>query len=180
MRLRCESLLAHPVDSVFRTYRDRLQEAAVYVPGIKEVRLEDSEDTDVGVRLHNLWVSDSAIPDFAQRFLKEEHLSWDDYANWFDEGRRCEWRLVVRAFPEAMRCIGTTRFLAGDTGGTRVVVAGELEFDLKKVRGVPNVMAGMIGPRLEKFLVARIQPNLERTNQAIGEFLTAEAEKARQ
>ena len=170
--MRSDSVIPHPLHAVYRAYRDELPAAAVFVDGIREVVVESREETPQGVRMHNVWFSDGHIPDFAQRFVSPEHLSWDDYATWFDADMRCEWNIKPRAFPDSMRCIGTTRF-SPDIGGTRVILAGELEVDLSNVKGVPDVMARAVAPQMERFLAALVRPNLEKSNLAIAQFLDA-------
>ena len=46
--------------------------------------------------------------------------------------------------------------------------------DVSKVKGVPKFLAKSIGPQVEKFVVALIKPNLEKTNVAIAAFLDAQ------
>jgi len=57
---------------------------------------------------------------------------------------------------------------------TKVVLEGDFEVDVKQIPGVPRLLAGRIAPQIEKFIVQLIQPNLEKTNQAVGTFLDAQ------
>ena len=170
MRIQSESVIAHPVDKVFEAYRDRLSEVAHYLDDIKEIVVKEREELDGAVRLHNVWSSEKEIPSVAQKFIKPEALNWDDHAKWYEADTRCEWRIETRAFTEAFSCSGQTR-LIGDGDKTRVVLEGDLTLDVTKVKGVPKFLAKTVGPQVEKFIVALIKPNLERTNQAIARFL---------
>jgi hypothetical protein len=174
VRILSESVIAHPVDKVFEAYRDRLPEVAAYLDDIREIVIKEREELDGAVRFHNVWSSDKEIPAVAQKFIKPEALNWDDHAKWFEADKRCEWRIETRAFTEALKCGGGTRLIAeGDK--TRVVLDGELTLDVAKIKGVPRFLAKTIGPQVEKFVVALIKPNLEKTNQAIAAFLDAQS-----
>lgn len=173
MRIQSESVIAHPVDKVFEAYRDRLPDVAAYLDDIREIVILEREELDGYVRFHNVWSSNTAIPKVAQKFIPPEALNWDDHAKWFEAEKRCEWRIETRAFTEALKCGGGTRLVAqGDS--TRVILDGELTLDVSKVKGVPKFLAKSIGPQVEKFVVALIKPNLEKTNLAIAAFLDAQ------
>ncbi|MEM7151622.1 MAG: DUF2505 family protein [Myxococcota bacterium] len=173
MRIQSESVIAHPVASVFEAYRDRLPEVAAYLDDIREIVVQARDEQDGVVTLHNVWASDKEIPSVAKKFVKPEHLFWDDHAKWFTADQRCEWKIVTRAFTEAFSCSGQTRLVA-EGESTRIVLDGELSVDVSKVKGIPRFLARTIGPQVEKFIVSLIKPNLERTNVAIGEFLDAQ------
>jgi hypothetical protein len=42
---------------------------------------------------------------------------------------------------------------------------------MKKMPGVPRILAGRIAPKLESFIVMLITPNLEKVNQSIERYL---------
>ncbi len=174
MRMRSESLIKHPVDAVFAAYRDKMPDVAAFLPDIKEINVLDRREEGSIVRLHNEWVSGSEIPKVARSFVKPEHLRWDDFAAWHADTQHCEWRISTRVFTEAVRCAGSTRLIA-EGEGTRVVLEGDLEIDVTKVPGIPKFMAKRIAPQAEKFIVNLITPNLEKTNEAIEQYLDSQA-----
>lgn len=170
MEIRSASRLHHPVDAVFHVYRDRLPEVVPFLPDVKEVVVRSRREEGDAVHLHNEWASDREIPAVAAKFLKPEHLRWDDYAVWTASDRRCAWTIRTRVFQEGFRCTGTTRLIEeGDA--TRVELLGELSIDVAEIPGVPSFLARRIAPQIEAFVVALIRPNLEKTNEAIGRFL---------
>lgn len=173
MEIRSETRIHHPREAVFRAYRDRMPEIAAYLPDIKEVIVRERVESGATVRLHNEWVSDRDVPSFAAKILKPEYLRWDDHAAWHEDRFVCEWQIRTRAFTEAVTCNGTNTFVA-DGDGTRVVLAGKLEIDLREIPGVPRLLAGTIAPQVEKFIVSLIQPNLEQTNRAVERWLDAQ------
>ena len=170
MRIRSESLISHPIDVVFGAYRDRLPEMVSYLPDVQEIVVVKREDKGERVRLHNEWIADRDVPTFARSFIKPEMLRWDDFAEWHETELRCRWMLRLRVFSDAFSCSGTTSFRV-DGSGTRVMLDGELNLDLNKIRGIPKLMARTMGSKVESFVVGLITPNLERTNVALQSFL---------
>jgi hypothetical protein len=172
MKFRSESTISHPREAVFAAYRDRLPEVVSYLEDISAVNVLQREEAGAVVKLHNEWVSSREIPKIAQSILKPEHLRWDDHAAWDGAAWRCSFEIKTRAFRENVRCTGTNTFLV-QGAGTKVVLEGEFSVSLKDVPGVPWMLAGTIVPQIEKFIIALIQPNLEKVNQALGKFLDA-------
>ncbi len=171
MRIHSESLIHHPRQEVYEAYRDRLPEVAAYIPDIREIRVMSREPGEGTLQLHNVWVADRDVPSFARAILKPEMLRWDDFADWRDEEHRVYWKLRVGAFTEAVSCSGTNSFQVVDDSTTRVILEGDLSIDLARVRGVPRLMAGRLGPKVERFIVSLITPNLERVNESLGAYL---------
>ncbi|MFK7988067.1 MAG: hypothetical protein AB8I08_18755 [Sandaracinaceae bacterium] len=171
MRIHSESLIHHPQALVYEAYRDRLPEIAPYIPDVEEIRVESREDGEGEVKLHNVWIAKSEIPIFARAFLKPEMLRWDDHAVWKDAEHRVHWTLKLRVFTDQVTCGGTNTFLANGDNETKVVLDGDLDIDLKNIKGVPRMLAGGMKPKLEKFIVSMITPNLKKVNSSLQQFL---------
>ena len=171
MRIHSESIIEHPREAVFAAYRDRLSEVAKYIPDIKQIDVLRRDEDGPRVSLHNLWIADREIPKMARGFIKPDMLRWDDFADWDQDTWICTWRLGIRAFPDGVKCSGSNTFV--DLGGdrTKVVLGGDLTIDVKKIPGVPRLLAGRIGPQVERFIVSLITPNLERVNSSLGSYL---------
>lgn len=175
MQIDSSSYIRHPVEAVYAIYRDRLPDLAAYLPDVAEIIVRSREERDGGVRLHNEWVADHEVPRVIRPYVRPEHLRWDDHATWYDADHHCEFELRTRAFTEAVDCRGSTTISSAEHGGTRVQLRGELKIDASAVRGVPRLVAGRIGPSIERFIIGLIRPNLERTNTAIQQLLDDEA-----
>ncbi|MEQ1505479.1 MAG: hypothetical protein ABMB14_24820 [Myxococcota bacterium] len=173
MQIRSESRIRYPRDQVYLAYRDRLPQIANYIPDIAAIVVHRREVTATGVTLHNEWIAAREIPAYAQPFVRPEHLRWDDYADWNDGKYAVDYTLVTRVFPEAVKCSGTNAFV-DDGAGTKVVLTGELTIDVTEIAGIPKFLARSIGPRVERFVVSLITPNLESVNASIERFLDAE------
>ncbi|MBX3275765.1 MAG: hypothetical protein KF729_36225 [Sandaracinaceae bacterium] len=171
MRIHSESLIRHPQPKVYAAYRDRLSEIAEYIPDVKEIRVEKREPHDAGVTIHNVWIADREVPVFARAFLKPEMLQWDDFAEWKDAEGRVYWKLRLRVFTDSVTCSGTNTFEAAGDGKTMVRLEGDLDIDVKNIPGVPKLLAGGLKPKVEKFIVSLITPNLARVNESLQQFL---------
>jgi len=173
MRFTSTSTIAHPRAEVFAAYRDRLPEIVAYMDDISKIVVLSREADGAIVKLHNEWHSAREVPKVAQAFIKPDQLQWDDHATWDASAFTCHFDIKTRAFREAVHCTGTNRFVE-DGDVTKVVLEGDFEVDVKQIPGVPRLLAGRIAPQIEKFIVQLIQPNLEKTNQAVGTFLDAQ------
>ncbi|MCB9597320.1 MAG: hypothetical protein H6719_31635 [Sandaracinaceae bacterium] len=171
MRIQSESLIRHPQEKVYAAYRDRLSEIAAYIPDVKEIRVEKRQEHDAGVTIHNIWIADREVPVFARAFIKPEMLQWDDFAEWKDGEGRVYWTLKLRVFTDSVTCSGTNTFAAAGDGKTKVCLEGDLDIDVKSIPGVPKLLAGGLKPKVEKFIVSLITPNLQRVNESLQQFL---------
>lgn len=171
MQINASSVIRHPLERVYRAYRDELADIAAFMPNIKEIRVLSRQDRPDGVTLHNEWAGKGEIPKIVQGILKPEMVKWDDYAEWDDPNRQCHWRIATRFFMENVQCSGTNRMAAEGDDATRVTLAGKLDIHLKGIPGVPGFLSSRIAPAVEAFIVALIRPNLEQVNQALERYL---------
>jgi len=172
MQIYSESHIAHPADRVFEVYRDKLDEIADYMDDIKHIKVLSREDGDGFVRLHNEWASSRDVPRVARTMIQPQHLYWDDHATWFASSLHCDWRIETRVFTHAVTCSGKNEILER-SGNTVVRLTGSFHIALTEIPGMPSFMAKRMIPQVEKFIVALITPNLEKTNAAVGRYLDA-------
>ena len=165
-------IIDHPRDVVFAAFRDRLPEVAALIPDIKSITVISREEVDGNTRLHNLWRAEREIPRALRKFLSPDMLKWDDYAEYQPTENRCTWRIELPAFSGAVNCSGYNHYKDLGGGRTELEMHGELSLDLGKVPGVPRLLKKTLGPQIEKFVVALIQPNLSKTNSAMAELLS--------
>ena len=171
MRIHSVSIIRHPLERVYAAYRDGLPAIAAYIPDISEIQVERRSTEGTTTKLHNVWIADREVPAFAQKYVKPEMMRWDDYASWDASDFSCRWDLKTRMFTEAVTCGGRNTFEDLGDGTTRLTLSGDLTMDLKHIPGVPRILAGRLAPQVEKFIVALITPNLEKTNDALARFL---------
>ena len=172
MKIASESRIEHPLEQVYAAYRDELPRIVSHLPDIREIRVESSENTSNGIKLHNRWIADREIPKMLKGIIKPEMLEWDDFAEWHDEAHYVAWTLRIPAFETQVQCSGRNSFYA-DGSGTRVVLTGELRIRMEQVPGVPKFMAKKLAPRVETFIVKLVTPNLKQVNESLGRYLDA-------
>ena len=174
MHFQSESIIAHPRDRAFFAYRDNLTDIVPFLDDITGIDVLERKEEGSQIRLHNLWRVEQDVPAFARAFLKKEMLCWDDFAVWFEDERICRWEIKTRAFTQAVTCKGSNTFYEDGDERTRVVLQGEFQIDLKKVKGVPSFLGRSLGPKLERFIVNLITPNLEKVNASIEAYLNSQ------
>lgn len=172
MRLHAESRLPYPRPLVFRTYRDRLVDLVPYLPNIRGIEITSRKDEPPVTHLVNIWRGGGDIPAVARAVLSEKMLSWHDYATWDESRWQCAWRIGAHTFTEAVQASGTNRFVE-DGDATVLIVEGDLNVDGKKLP-IPRLLAGTIGPAVEKFLIGTIRPNLTEVARGVERFLAAQ------
>lgn len=170
MRIHSASFIHFPLECVYPTYRDRLPEVAAFMPDIRLIEVVHRTDTPRGPDILNIWHPENRIPPVAQKVVKPEMLRWEDHAEWDDAHTWVDWRLVIPAFKDQVTCSGRNRFEdAGDR--TRVVVEGELDIDIRRIPGVPKLLANRMKPQIEQFIIRLVQPNLEKVNGSLEAFM---------
>ncbi len=70
-----------------------------------------------------------------------------------------------------MTCEGRNTYTDLGDGCTTLAIRGDLTIDARQVKGVPRLLAGSIGPPIEKFVVALISPNFKRLNEGLVRYL---------
>ncbi len=174
MRLHVEDVIGFPQALVYETQRDEMANLVEYLPNIAKIDVLEREAIEGGVRLVNLWTAaETEVPALVRSFIKPEMLSWKDYARWNDASFSCEWRLEMNFFREQVKTTGRTTYTRIDDRSVRSVIEGVLEVDARNVPGVPRLLAGKIGPEIEKFVVKMITPNLKGVNRGIEQYLKA-------
>ena len=171
MKIHAESRVHHPLEDVYRVYRDRLPEIAAYIPDIQEIRVVSRTDGPTGPSILNLWIAGREPPKMIQNIVKKDMLRWDDHAEWNDAAYHVDWRIVIPAFREQVRCSGRNAFFAAGPGATRVVLTGDLHIKLERVPGVPGFMARRLTPKVEEFIVRLVTPNLKKVNESLQRYM---------
>ena len=73
--------------------------------------------------------------------------------------------------PERVTCVGRTYFVKIDENTTEMRVEGDLTLDLKGL--VPRLILGKATKVVEKFVGKLVQPNFQKTTQALTDYLRA-------
>lgn len=173
MKIYVEDIIHFPLDTVFSTYRDNLPELSSYLPNIDAITQEEREELEDGsVKLLNVWkASPTEIPKIVRPFIDPNAISWKDYAHWDHANLTCEWRMELSIFSDHISVKGLNRFEPKGEDAVKFIINGELSVDAKKIPGVPRLLAGRIGPAIEKFVITLITPNLKGVNRGLEKLI---------
>ncbi len=181
MKLEADARISFPRETVFKTYRDRLPELVPHLPNVKRIVVEKREDDAGGqpgiTKLLNLWEAKADVPKVAQSIIKPENLAWLDHAEWNQNDWTCAWRIETKMFTENVKCGGKNRYTVIDDNTCTLEIRGDLDVDLRGVKGVPKFLAGTVAPVVEKFIVALLTPNLLSVAKGLEAFLEQEQAK---
>jgi len=170
--IRADVEIHHPRDVVYVAYRDRLEDLVPYLPNVDVVKVLRSEREGTELHVTNRWTASAPIPGIARKVIKPEMLSWRDFAVWRDEAWCCDWRIENPLLPRQVRVEGRNTFVELGHDRCRFEIRGELEIDGAGLPGVPRVVGRRISPHVERFVVALIEPNLVKTADGVGRFLS--------
>ncbi len=172
MDIKADGTVHHPRPIVFRTLRDRLAEVAHFIPNVTAIDpVERVEEGPGRHRIVNVWHGEGSIPAVAKRFVKPDMLTWTDRALWDEDTWTTEWEQQTAFFTERVSCSGQNRFVEVDPNITRIEIRGAFELNLKGLGGLPGPLARRASPAVERFIVALITPNLQKTSTAAERLL---------
>lgn len=171
MKIETTAEIAFPRDIVFSTYRDHLVDMVPYLENVRGITVTSRVDEGAITKFVNRWKGGGEIPSVVRKFLSEELLQWDDLATWNAADFTCQWQTVVPSFKDAVDARGHNTFVERRPGVTTLTISGDLKVDARKVKGVPGLLAGTVGPAIEGFLVAAIKPNLVAVAKGVEQYL---------
>jgi nitrogen fixation protein len=171
MKLDIDSRIPFPRALVYETYRDHMGDLVPYLPNVKSIEVVERKEADGKVTLKNLWWAKTEIPKVAQSILKPEMLSWYDWATWDQATFSNVWHLELRAMKDVVECKGGNRFVEAGPNACILELRGDLTLHLKHVPGLPRMLAGTLGPTIEKFVVSMLKPNLTEVAKGIETYL---------
>ena len=175
MRIEADSVLPFSRAAVFEAYRDDLPKVVEFLPNVRAIEVKSRTEDGPLTKLFNVWHGGGDIPAAARAFLDEKALTWDDEAVWNATTHECAWTIHTHAFRDAVSSNGQTRLIELGPDKTRIELRGDFSIDLKKVRGVPSMLAGTVGKTIESFLSKQITANLTSTTDALSRYLAKKA-----
>lgn len=168
MDISVQTTVPYPRDQVFDTMRDKLPELAAYLPNVDSITVQRRDEQGATIALDNLWkAARTEVPAVARPFVDKDKLTWLDKARWADGA--CDWVIEVGMFPDRVNCVGRTTFHDTGNGHTEVHIKGVLEISLKGM--LPGLIARRAGPKIEAFVIKLIQPNFQKTAEAVRRYL---------
>lgn len=173
MKLSVVNTVKFPRQRVFEVMRDHMPELAEFMPNVERIEVLSREEIGEGeLKLTNLWKAANAeVPKAARAFVDPKRMSWMDHAHWTTEGWICRWRLEMSFMKERIRCEGSTEYRAQGEH-CEMHISGNLDLDLKGL--MPGFMVKKVGPSIEGFVVQLVQPNFQKTADALERYLNAQ------
>ena len=173
MDIRVVSEIPFPIEAVFLAMRDHMPELAEYMPNVDSIEVtERHEPSDGVIKLVNRWnAAATEIPAVARPFIDASSVFWLDHATWKRDDNACDWRLEMGFMADRVDCTGRTSYHVIDEGRTEMRIEGRLGLDLKGL--VPRLLLGKATASVEKFVSKLVQPNFEKTSNALTAYLRA-------
>lgn len=171
MDLSAEATIQQPRDAVFRVYRDELARLLPYLPNVRNIEVQSRSAQGDRISMVNVWHGGGDIPAAVRKFLSDSMLSWTDYADWNESDHSCSWRSESHSFREAVHSQGRNVFLEAGAGASIIRIGGRIDVDAAKIKGVPRLLAGGVGPVIERFLVKQVQDNLQEVARGVDRYL---------
>ncbi len=165
-----DAVMDAPIDQVMPLLRDRLVELVPYLDTVDAIE-EVSRDVDgPEVKIVNAWQGNSkGLPAFAKPFMTKAMTSWVDHATWNAEARTIAWRFEPHKMKTLYDCGGVNRLEDLGDGRTKLVINGSLVVNPTKF---PRMVRRLI-PKLERWAINRIKPNLAEMPRAVQSFLVS-------
>jgi hypothetical protein len=168
------SEIPFPIADVFKAMRDHMPELAKYMPNVDTINVESREDVGDGcVKLVNRWnAAATEIPAVARPFVNQSDVYWLDHAEWNEKSNACNWRLEMGFMGDRIECIGSTSYHVVSAESTEMRIIGTLKLDLKGL--VPRLLLGKATSAVEKFVGKLVQPNFQKTSNALTAYLNTQ------
>ncbi len=174
MQINIVTIIPFPVESVFAAMRDHMPELVEFMPNIGSIEVAERREENGEVFLINRWnAADTEVPAVARPFIDPSDVYWFDHAHWLGDGRTCNWRLEMGFMADRVRCSGRTEYVALNAEQTEMRIEGELELDLSGL--VPRLLRGRVTAGVEKFVGKLVEPNFEKTSDALIRYLETES-----
>jgi hypothetical protein len=171
VEIRNDTIITHPRELVYHTYRDRLPELVEMLDNIESMTELDRREEGDTIHLLNEWKAQGEIPKIAQKWIKPEMLRWKDHATWHAKEWTVDWRFEMAFLTDRVHVAGKSYYLERGPSRTELQLRGDLTIDAMGMPGMPRLIARKAGPVVERFVLALVQPNLVKTAHALQRFL---------
>ena len=177
MEINVTTRIPFSIQKVYLAMQDHLPELAEFMPNIESITVEKKEKLDDDwLLLVNRWkTAPTEIPAVAKPFIDQDKTHWLDYAKWNPKTHFCNWRLEMGFMPDRIKCSGSTSYHSIDANQTEMRINGSLEINLKGL--VPRLLLRRASSGVEKFIARLVQPNFQKTADALTAYLRSEEQK---
>lgn len=173
-----EEVLPYPVEEVFYTFRDQLEEYASLAPNIRSVKiLKRRTHGPKTVEVEAEWHGFGDIPLVVRGILKPHMLAWRDVVVWDEERLENRWVVHPFFFGNFVECKGGWKFKKAGPNRTRARLDGSLHIFIPRFPPFPDQLVQKAGPVIEKFILKYLEPNLRQGVGVLGQLLEREPKK---
>lgn len=172
MRFEVDDTVAHPLELVVRTHRDRLAETMALLEEVErvETRSEVRHASGAVEQVHLWRGSARVLPVLLRPVVPPDLLQWRQRTFWDAEGREARWEIEVPGLAGAVESAGTNRYEVHGRG-TRISVAGEFHFRPERIEGLAKAVPPGTVPLVERVMASLIVPLVKRSGSAVARFL---------
>ncbi len=171
MRFTLTDEIGFPLELVYDTHRDKLEDIIDYLPNVDRIEVLESQVEGEVTRFVKRWTgSSNDVPGVLRPIVKPEYLQWIDRATWDRSRFTTEWELELDFLKGAMSARGINHFIE-DGDVTIIEMEGEFNIHPERLSFVPGPIARKAAPALERFVVNLVKPNLRGTNQAVERYI---------
>ena len=176
MRFDVAEIVAHPLELVFSTHRDRLADTVVFLDDVEKVECRSQVRHASGVleQVHLWQGSPSVLPLLIRSMVPAHMLQWRQRTLWEPIARTATWEISVPGLGTAVESKGVNRYEAAGTG-TRITIEGEFHFRPERVEGLSKAIPPAAVPMIEQVVLRMIVPLVKRSGSAVSRLLEQEA-----
>lgn len=177
MEFKTISMIKHPVDLVWETFRDRFEEVGEKVDDLEYIAFREKNVNETG-QLTTVyeWKANPKLPALVKSYIQPNMLTWTDTATWNANEKVCHWQIYSHYFKDKMDCVGSTTFSPAMGGrGCRMTFQGNIHWD----GGLPALVGIMDGPitrAMESVISKMVPKSFHKVSNAVGELIKTNSE----
>ena len=178
MRISVKDEFPFPAETVFLTFRDRMQEYVKCTPNITDIIIKHREVVDENtLKMQCDWGGMGQIPAPVRAILKPEMIRWEDWQTWDHKAMTNTWIIKPFYFREFVKCEGVWKYTP--RGDDKCVVSCEGIFEVKITRfpPFPEFICRQASPLIERMIGGYIPSNMKSTFKAIKKFIADDEKK---
>ena len=163
-------------EEVFDVFLNHMEELPEFIPDVREIRVVEKSQKGNKAKRVNHWIVKRDMPGFIKKIINVDEVGWIDRAEWNLEENYVDYELEISGLEKYVRVTGRN-VITPDGKKTKILISGELKLMIEKHPAVPRLVAKAIGPKMEKFFIELIKPNLVNSNRALEKYLKSKKKK---
>jgi len=178
MRISVKDEFPFSAETVFLTFRDRMQEYVKYTPNITDIKIKNREEVDAKtVKMQCDWGGMGQIPAAVRAVLKPEMIRWEDEQIWDADAMTNTWVIKPFFFRQFVKCEGQWKYIPKGEDKCQVSCEGVFEVRITHYPPFPDFICRQASPLIEKMIGGYIPSNMRDTFKAIKKFIADDIKK---